>query len=78
MNMKLIEKLFCMIDEEIKDAMEYAKCALAYKDKNSFFAEIFIRLLLYSLFKLMVQDIKQKLLTIYLHILQNRYQKLKI
>ena len=33
-----------MIDEEINDAMKYAKCALTYKDENAALADMFIRL----------------------------------
>lgn len=42
--MKIIEKLSEMIDEEINDAMKYAKCAINYKDENPVMAEMFIRL----------------------------------
>ena len=42
--MKIIEKLSEYIDEEINDAMKYAKCALNYKDENSVLADMFIRL----------------------------------
>ena len=42
--MKIIEKLSAMIDEEIEDAMKYAKCALAYKDDNIALADMFCRL----------------------------------
>lgn len=42
--MKIIEKLCEMIDEEINDAMKYAKCANAYKDENPVLADTFIRL----------------------------------
>lgn len=42
--MKIIDKLSEYIDEEIADAMKYAKCANAYKDENPAMAEMFIRL----------------------------------
>lgn len=42
--MKIIEKLSEYIDEEISDAMKYAKCAIAYKDDNPSLADAFIRL----------------------------------
>lgn len=42
--MKIIEKLSEYIDEEINDAMKYAKCANMYKDENAALADMFIRL----------------------------------
>ena len=42
--MKIIEKLSEYIDEEINDAMKYAKCANMYKDENPTLADMFIRL----------------------------------
>lgn len=42
--MKIIEKLSEYIDEEINDAMKYAKCANIYKDENPTLADMFIRL----------------------------------
>ena len=42
--MKVIEKLSSMIDEEIADAMKYARCALAYKEDNPMLADTFNRL----------------------------------
>jgi len=42
--MKIIEKLSEMIDEEINDAMKYAKCANMHKDDNPAMADMFIRL----------------------------------
>ena len=42
--MEVIERLSEMIDEEIGDAMKYAKCALEYRDENSALADMFIRL----------------------------------
>nr|DAY80572.1 MAG TPA: Rubrerythrin heme iron peroxidase [Caudoviricetes sp.] len=39
--MKLIEKLSAMVDEEIVDAMKYAKCALEYKDEYPALAKTF-------------------------------------
>jgi len=42
--MQIIEKLSSMIDEEIADAMKYAKCALAYKEENVALADMFSRL----------------------------------
>lgn len=42
--MKIIEKLCEMIDEEIADAMKYAKCASVHKDDNPAMADMFIRL----------------------------------
>lgn len=42
--MQIIEKLCEMIDEEISDAMKYAKCANTYKDENPSLADMFIRL----------------------------------
>jgi len=42
--MQIIEKLSEYIDEEINDAMKYAKCANAYKDENPSLADVFIRL----------------------------------
>jgi len=42
--MKLIEKLSEYIDEEINDAMKYAKCANLYKEENAVLADLFIRL----------------------------------
>lgn len=42
--MKLIEKLSAMVDEEIEDAMKYAKCALEYKDECPALAKTFYEL----------------------------------
>jgi ferritin len=42
--MKIIEKLSEFIDEEISDAMKYAKCANNYKEENPAMADMFIRL----------------------------------
>lgn len=42
--MKVIEKLSEYIDEEIGDAMKYAKCASAYKDEIPSLADLFIKL----------------------------------
>lgn len=39
--MKLIEKLSAMVDEEIEDAMKYAKCAVKYKDDRPALAKTF-------------------------------------
>ena len=39
--MKLIEKLSAMVDEEIEDAMKYAKCAVKYKDERPALAKTF-------------------------------------
>lgn len=39
--MKLIEKLSAMVDEEIDDAMKYAKCAIKYKDERPALAKTF-------------------------------------
>ncbi len=67
--MKIIEKLCEYIDEEINDAMKYAKCANAYKDENPALADIFIRLseeemkhmmLLHNQVVTIIEDYKRK------------------
>jgi len=42
--MKLIEKLSNMIEAEIEDAEQYAKCALKYKEENTSLANVFYSL----------------------------------
>ena len=42
--MKIIEKLSEYIDEEIADAMKYARCAITYKEDNPMMADMFARL----------------------------------
>lgn len=42
--MKIIRQLAEMIDEEIKDAEKYAKCALKQKDDYPDLADLFFRL----------------------------------
>ena len=39
--MKIIEKLSNYIEEEVKDAHKYAKCALEYKDDYSDLSKLF-------------------------------------
>ena len=67
--MKIIEKLSEYIDEEIADAMKYAKCANAYKEENPALAETFSRLadeemkhmmLLHSQVVTIIEDYKRK------------------
>lgn len=67
--MKIIEKLSEYIDEEIGDAMKYAKCALEYKDTEPVLADMFIRLadeemkhmmLLHNQVVIIIEDYKRK------------------
>lgn len=67
--MKIIEKLSEYIDEEINDAMKYAKCANVYKDENPSLADMFIRLAeeemkhmmtLHNQVVLIIEDYKRK------------------
>ena len=67
--MKIIEKLSEYIDEEINDAMKYAKCANYYKDENPALADMFIRLseeemkhmmTLHGQVVIMIEDYKRK------------------
>lgn len=67
--MKIIEKLSEYIDEEINDAMKYAKCANVYKDENTSLADMFIRLAeeemkhmmtLHNQVVLIIEDYKRK------------------
>lgn len=39
--MELIEKLLCMIDEELEDAEKYVKCSIKYKDIDGVLAKNF-------------------------------------
>ena len=67
--MQIIEKLSSMIDEEIEDAMKYAKCAIAHKEDNPVMADMFIRLaeeemkhmmMLHNQVVLIIEDYKRK------------------
>ena len=42
--MEIIKKLSSMIDDELNDAMKYAKCALVYKDDRPGLSRVFYAL----------------------------------
>lgn len=42
--MKLIQRLSEMVDDEIADALKYAKCALEYKESNPNLSKVFFDL----------------------------------
>ena len=42
--MKIIKELSGMIEDEIKDAAKYARCALLHRDDHPALAELFVRL----------------------------------